>query len=443
MAKVKTKAAAEPRAVDAGPWVPYGASWTATFAILSILFLVFAWGPVSRIGVHYSIGYNEGNAAYFTRQAMTGPPVYATPPKFVFTDYPPLSYHLVGNLARLSGDYNATGRWVSLFAYLVIGVLAGFIVRELSGSQRCGVYAAFCWLIWLAAFDPIRIGYNDPHLLGIAFGMAGLYCFVHDSDSPKWLVASAVLFSLSLFTKHSLITFPAAVAIQLFLTNKQRLGIWAGTAVAVCVVLLGLTLAIDGAYFLRHLMFPRTFSFSYFAESITVYAALLQVAFVAALIWAFRHPASGRDRFLVWALALGHIIGSGICFGSGAGINHLFDALLSLVLITGVAVPILPRLVGGTRFPRAGLAVSAARTFLSECRAQHSAAHELRHRDGDAPHPTRGRVRLHRRIPKGAAGTRALRKPAVLLRSRQAESIRCLQRRRTHQDRPAAGIDPY
>jgi hypothetical protein len=379
MAKIKTRPAAAAAAKrpagaglpasDSGPWGAYGASWAVTFVALSMLCLFFARGPLSRIGVHYSIGYNEGSASYFSRQAVTGPPIYAAPPSYVFTDYPPLSYHLVGNLARWTGgDYTATGRWVSVFAYLLIGVFAGMIVHELTGWMRCGVYAALAWWIWLPAFDPFRLGYNDPHLTGIAIGMAGLYCFVHGSESTRWLLASAVIFSLSLFTKHSLLAFPAAVAIQLFLTSRRRLGIWMGTAVGVCLVLLGLTLAFDGRYFLPHLMFPRTFSLAYLADSLSIYVPLLGVAFIAASIWAWRHPPSGRDRFLVWAFVLAHLIGAGICLGSGAGINHLFDAMLSVILITGVILPMLPRLAERTQFPRTTLAILLLIPFLDAAR---------------------------------------------------------------------------
>jgi Dolichyl-phosphate-mannose-protein mannosyltransferase len=363
MATIKSKAAAGPAAAtevrtsDGGLWGPYQASWVVAFGVQIILLLVFAWGPISRIGVRYSLGYNEGNAAYFTRQTMTGPGVYSAPPQYVFTDYPPLSYHVVGNLAKLSGNYVATGRWVSLFAYLAIGVLAGLIVRELSGSMRAGVYAALCWLIWLAAFDPTRIGYNDPHLLAISIGMAGLYCYVRAGESTRWLIASAVLFSLSLFTKHSLLAFPAAVAIDLYLTSRKRLGLWLGAAAALCVVLLGLTLVVDGPYFFSHLMFPRSFGFDSLWPMVMIYGLMFQVPFVAALIWALRHTASGRDQFLVWAFCLANVIGTCIVFGSGAGINHFFDAVLAMVMIAGVGLPVLLRVSEGTRFPQAALAV--------------------------------------------------------------------------------------
>ena len=215
MARIKTKAgtvepAAEPvssrvSATDSVLWDDYQASWIAVFAGLSVLLIVLVWGPLSRIGVHYSIGYNEGNAAYFSRQAVTGPPLYAVPPKFVYIDYPPLSYYLVGMAGKLAGNYVAAGRWISLFAYLAIGVLAGLVVRVLSGYARAGVYAALSWCIWLAAFDPTRIGFNDPHLLAVMFGMAGLYCYVRDPESKRWLAASAVLFAVGLFTGSSVV----------------------------------------------------------------------------------------------------------------------------------------------------------------------------------------------------------------------------------------------
>jgi hypothetical protein len=121
MAKIKTKAgtaepAAEPVSSRVCPpdpifWDDYRASWIAVFSGLSLLLIVLVWGPLSRIGVHYSIAYNEGNAAYFSRQAVTGPPLYAVPPKFVYVDYPPLSYHLVGLAGKLAGNYVAAGRW--------------------------------------------------------------------------------------------------------------------------------------------------------------------------------------------------------------------------------------------------------------------------------------------------------------------------------------------
>jgi hypothetical protein len=374
MARIKTKAgtvepAAEPvssrvSATDSVLWDDYQASWIAVFAGLSVLLIVLVWGPLSRIGVHYSIGYNEGNAAYFSRQAVTGPPLYTVPPKFVYIDYPPLSYHLVGLAGKLAGNYVAAGRWISLFAYLAIGVLAGLVVRVLSGYARAGVYTALCWGIWLAAFDPTRIGFNDPHLLAVVFGMTGLYCYVRGPESTRWLAASAVLFAVSLFTKQSLIAFPGAVAIELFLTSRKRLGMWLGIAIGTCVILLLLTFVVDGPHFFSYLFSPRTFAFGDFLNMFMLYTGMFQVVIAAALIWILRYSGAGRDRVLVWAAVLANVLGSVFVLGVGAGINHFIDAMLSILLILGSSVVMLAGFAEQTRWPRTTLAVLLGVVFF-------------------------------------------------------------------------------
>jgi hypothetical protein len=265
---------------------------------------------------------------------------------------------------KLSGDYVAAGRWISVFAYIAIGLLAGLIVRALSGYVRAGVYAALCWYVWLAAFDPTRIGFNDPHLLAVFFGMAGFYCYVRDPESTRWLAASAVLFAVSLFTKQTLIAFPAAVAIELFLTSKKRLGMWLGIAIGTCVVLLLATFAVDGPHFFSYLLSPRTFAFGDFLNMFMLYTAMFQVVIAAALIWILHYSGEGRDRALVWAAALANILGCVLVFGVGAGINHFFDAMLSIILILGSSVALVARFAEQTRWPQATLAIVLGVVFF-------------------------------------------------------------------------------
>jgi len=196
--------------------------WRIAFATLAVLFLALIWYPLVRLTAKYEFGPNEGFNSYFQQTVATGGSLYGAAPQFYYANYPPLSFHLVGMLGRIAGDVNVAGRAVSLLAYVLIGLFIGLGVERLTGLRRYGVYSALCWLIWLAAFDVNRIGFNDPHLLGIAFSLAGLYCFLRDPESAKWLRISALLFGLSLFTKQTLIAFPGAIAIYLFLAAKKR-----------------------------------------------------------------------------------------------------------------------------------------------------------------------------------------------------------------------------
>ena len=281
--------------------------------------------------------------------------IYGSPPVYVYANYPPVSFHLIGWLSAFTHDVNLTGRWLSFFAYLAIGGLIALIVERLSRSWRLAVYSGLCWLIWIPAFDVARVGLNDPHLLGLAFSLAGLYCFVRDPESSRWLCISAVVFAVSLFTKQSLISFPAAVAIQLALTSRKRLAIWLGAAAAACTILLLLTLAVDGKYFFNHLMLPRVYYPSDIWSSLGTYLSFMQVAFVAALIWAFRVTSVASTGWLLWGFPIAHVVGAFYCGGAGAGVNHLFDAMIFTAIIVGLALPDLPPVMQGMRFPRAAL----------------------------------------------------------------------------------------
>ena len=234
-------------------------AWRGTFCALALLLLVLLWFPVARIPAHYTIGMNEGTNAYYEHVVSSGGKVYGHPPKYEYACYPPAFFHLIGWLSSLTGDINVTGRWLSLLAYLAIAGFASLIVHRLTNSRRLAAYAGLCWLIWQCAFDPGRVGFNDMHLLGVALSLAGLYCFVCHPERTRWLCASAVLFALSLFTKQSPVVFPAAVALQLLQAPRKRLTIWLATAVAACSILLLLTLAVDGRFFLAHLMLPRLY----------------------------------------------------------------------------------------------------------------------------------------------------------------------------------------
>jgi hypothetical protein len=237
-------------------------------------------------------------------------------------------------------------------AYVAIAVFMALIVRHLGNSWQLGVYAGLCWLIWLCAFDVGRVGYNDPHVLGVAVSIAGLYCFVRQPESNRWLCASAVLFAVSLFIKQSLVAFPAAVALQLMVASRKRLAIWLATAAAGCAILLTLTLMVDGRYFFNHLMIPRMYYPADIVNSLSAYLYFIQAAFVAACIWILRNRKFGPSRVLVSAFAVAHVVATAFLGGAGAGLNHLYEGLAATGMIAALAIPAAERLVRGSRFPR-------------------------------------------------------------------------------------------
>ena len=331
--------------------------WMAAFCILGLLLLVIMWYPVSKIGARYTESNFDGFNLHYQEALVRGEKLYGEPPKYTWENYPPFSFHLIAFLGSITHDLNAAGRWVSLLAYLAIGVIMALIVETFTASRRVAAWAALTWWIWLAAFDVSHVPVNDPHILGIALSMGGLYCLVRGSESTRLLCTSAILFSLSLFTKHSLVAFPAAAAVHLFLTSKRRFLMWLASAFLSCLVLLLLTIAIDGPYFLQHMTPPRAYYPWGIADNTATYGHFVAVGFAVALIWALRNVSFVQAGVLIWAFVIALPVAMVYGGGAGSNINHYYDAMISTAMLVALAVPGLMRLVEQVRFPRTSLGI--------------------------------------------------------------------------------------
>jgi hypothetical protein len=182
-------------------------------------------------------------------------------------------------------------------------------VFHFTGERRHAIYAAMMWLIWLAAFDPSRIGFNDPHVLGVALGIGGLYCYLRNPGSAAWLAASGVTFAFSLFAKQSLVAFPAAAGLHLLLTSRKRFFTCFGAIAGCALLLLPLAFQTDGAYVRQHLSIPRTYSLLNLAGSTTAYIVFFQAPLAATLILITRNPWAGARSVPVLAFVLAHAVG--------------------------------------------------------------------------------------------------------------------------------------
>src|SRR6185369_12013032 len=106
----------------------------------------------------------------------------------------------------------------------------------------------------------------------------------------------------------------------------------------------------------NHLMLPRVYYPADIWSSLGSYLSFIQVAFVAALIWAFRVTSVASTGWLLWGFPIAHVVGAFYCGGAGAGVNHLFDAMIFTAIMVGLALPDLPLVMQGARFRSAALA---------------------------------------------------------------------------------------
>jgi hypothetical protein len=313
--------------------------WLAILTLLGVLALAALWYPVQRISQSADISYNEGWNTYRADMAARGEPLYGLPPRFTVTNYPPLSFHFLGLLGKLMGGFTAAGRWTALAALAFIAIAMAALVRQFAGHWRMGVYAALLFVLGLAVFVPDRIGMNDPQFLGLALSFAGLYLYARNPRSYWLLCASAIAFAISLFTKHNLLAFPAAVGLQLLLQRAwKHFAVWLGALAVMSGGLLFLTFWWDGPYFLAHLLAPRSYSIMSAWGRVEPYLLDFQILFAAAALWSVFYSTISTRNLLAIAFVLANIIGFAFAGGDGVVENVLFDALVMVVFITAIGM---------------------------------------------------------------------------------------------------------
>jgi hypothetical protein len=359
MARAKLRSPGRAAAVEMeAPEAPSSAApWWLAFSLLAFLAVWEVWLPVSRINAHFEMNYNEGWNAYLQQTVADGGRIYGSAAVYTWANYPPLSFQLVGWLGKLTHDVTRTGRWVELLSFFALIVLTGLTIERLTGSRRSALFSALTAAIFIGTLKSDRIAMNDPHLLGMALVAFGFYAYAREPESRLWLRISAVAFVIGLFTKQTLVAFPCAVAIQLFLTSRKHLRTWLASGAVATAVLLAWTFAMDGSHFLEHLAFPRVFSYDFFLSNTGKYLVFFQAAVAAALVWCFGETRADRTVVLVWAFALAHGLGMFFASGAGADLNHMFDPALSVAMIGGASLPYAVWLSERVRFRRTLLAV--------------------------------------------------------------------------------------
>jgi hypothetical protein len=281
---------------------------------------------------HGSTNYNEGWNAYHQQEAREGRRLYGETPQLVCNNYPPVSFYLIGLASRLMGDVNQTGRWVAFLSLVLVAALCGAIVRRFTASTPLAVYTALQVVIWLAVYKEDRIGMNDPQLLGTVFSILGLYVYIREPEKPGWLVLSALAFSISVFTKHNLLAFPAAVGFHLLLRKVWKgVAIWGGTAALGSALLLALTQSRDGPYFFAHLLAPRT-QLGWLPQ-VTDYATMFQLPLMIGVVWALWDTRISMRYVMALSLGIAHGLAFGFVGGGGVDTNIFFDSLFSLVIV--------------------------------------------------------------------------------------------------------------
>lgn len=322
------------RELGTGTWLS-----TVVNCFMLATMLALFWFPVHRSFANVEVSYNEGWNAYRADMVAHGIPLYGAPLQGFGTGtaYPPLSFHLIGLLGT-PATFTAIGRWVSIISLLLNGLLVALIVKQAGGSRQTAVFSFLLFEIGIALLRADRIGMYDPQLLGEALSTAGLYFYIRNPDSKRFLCLSALFFCLAGFTKQNLIAFPAAVAIELLFRSRKSFFTWVAAMLACAGLLTAATLLVDGRYFFQHLMGGggRAYSFMVAWSQYHHYVEKFMVLVVIGTAWSIR---VFRSRLVfVAAFVLSHGLAFLLGGGFGVDLNIFFNAFAVTVILCGLAL---------------------------------------------------------------------------------------------------------
>ena len=242
-------------------------------------------------------------------------------------NYPPLSFYLIGALARHGRDVIIAGRWVALAAYLAAVAGIAFVLRRMDCRPRASLLSALFFAALLLVTSDY-VGMDDPQLLGHAIQLGALLFLLRERT-----LMAALLFGFSLFIKHNLLAMPLAAGLWLLAQDRR-----AGAAFLLWLLafaLSGLVLfQLDfGTSLIEQLASPRLFSLANLVGAVSHLWWALLPGLAMAGFWPDRHS-------LFCSIYAGTALVLGLIFAAGDGVdaNAFFDLGIALSLALGLVV---------------------------------------------------------------------------------------------------------
>lgn len=310
--------------------------------------------PVATILDPPSRNYNEGWNALHTQRLLDGAPLYPPDDALFFNNYPPLSFHVVGAVARATGDPLTAGRIVSLVSMLVTVVCVGLVTGTIARCRGAGVFAAVLAAGVFAAHFRQYVAMNDPQMLGHALQWAALAIFLRTPARARteWIVVALLV--VGGLVKHNLVVVPLAVVLAAAWRERAvPTGLLVRAAVAVGAGVAWIVAAHGLEVFDHVLGHARTFDPRHAWWRLQDWVVPLAAILPAAAAGLARRPQEAVAPALV--AAIGFAVGAVFAAGGGISYNVIFDPVLALCCLAAV----LPFAFGGAVRPVLVVAVSS------------------------------------------------------------------------------------
>lgn len=337
------------------------------FSIYFSKYSVYFWGILLLILISLSIpellayiplDYNEGWNATLARRVFSGSySLYPARDGFIFNNYPPLSFILIGVIAYILGcDVVFVGRGIAFLSIILIAILIGRIIHNCNGKTHALIYIPIIFLLTSITAFHNYFGMDDPQWLAQLVMLSGLWVLLgrRGEALSSWSVCSAAcLMVCGLFIKHNLVALPCAVSLWLLFFHRRFFPVWSA-ACAIVFLAVGLCFyTIYGHWFLEDIFHHereiRLGRFFHGPRELVWMIGLLYVGGAYVLRRAWRRHAQRRTGLFCIFLVLSIIGGSLSGLGKGVDYNCMFDALIAASLLCGDVLAKYDTLGGGRR----------------------------------------------------------------------------------------------
>ncbi len=286
----------------------------------------------------YDLDNEEGFILNQTVRLSHGQTIYPDLKSYPYTvgNYPPLHPLLGVPLTWIFGPVHLGGRLISILATLLLcGVAGRWVYRLTSGDWGAALFTALFpfgihyFYLWGV--------YNRVDMLGLALCFWGMYLFYRN---PEKLFMPALLFTLSLYAKQTLLAAPATVFIYSLIyyrRNAWRLPVY---MMAMGLPVFGLLMVMTHGEIYRHLVAYNINPY-YVADMIN-YLTNIQKYYWPILVLAltsffltWRQPKEKVLLGIYTVLAFGVMLTAG---KEGSAVNYLLEFMLLITILSGVCI---------------------------------------------------------------------------------------------------------
>lgn len=309
---------------------------TILFALLVTYAGIAVFWSAAGALFRYQQNFNEGWIAYFSQAAYQGQ-LYFTHDAPVTNNYPPLSFYLIGGLAKLGGDPIYIGRALSAVALVGVALNLYAIARLLDTDRAVSAFCAVAFLGFIAIGFPDYFVTADPQWLGHFIMITGLTLFVAGYPRRGAVIGAALVMLAAGLVKHNLLPIPLAVTVWLLLYGRLRLVSWIVTCLLGIAAVATFLWAVHGAVaFEAILLMKRQYLLLQVANTLYEFVAPTVPLLVLAALCGAWSDVRSRLVFLYAVIAL---VWDVFTMGAvGVAYNGILDYYIAMALLTAVSI---------------------------------------------------------------------------------------------------------